>query len=450
MKGSVYQRGSTWHFRFRSPEKDPATGKFTTISGGGFRTEKEAWRACRKAIDTAEQGRIVKKSARTVADFMTEWLAGHNLSFNETTWRNWSDYATTYVMPPSGGARPGIGDVPLQALKTPELMRFYVVLLTTGRIKRDTNGAMHRYWSRRVARDETPTAREIAEACDVTINAARAAVRRYKIGIVPKREHNPGLARKSVRNIHAMLHRAFEDAVAWKYIDANPAAGAKLPTVPKRRAQVWTPAQIGTFMRAIRSDRFYALFRLELTTGMRRANICGQRWGAVDLDAGELSIYDSRVVVGGYAVDKDGGKTENVEHIISLDPVTVAALREWKAVQDAEREFFGGDYLEGDYVFTWPDGRPVHPDSIYQRFVRLTAAAGLPLITFHDLRHSYATAALKAGVNPKVVSERIGHADVAFTLKTYAHVLPGMDREAAERVATYLLDGIGPSDDESG
>lgn len=119
--------------------------------------------------------------------------------------------------------------------------------------------------------------------------------------------------------------------------------GDQRVSAPKRRAQVWTPEQIGTFMRAIRSDRLYALFRLELTTGMRRANICGQRWPAVDLDAGELSIYDSRVVVGGYAVDKDGGKTENVEHVISPDPVTVGALCDWKAIQDAEREFFGSD-----------------------------------------------------------------------------------------------------------
>jgi integrase len=91
------------------------------------------------------------------------------------------------------------------------------------------------------------------------------------------------------------------------------------------------------------------------------------------------------------------------------------------------------------HVFTFEDGRPPHPDSIRQRFDRLAAAAGLARITFHDLRHSYATGALKAGVSPKVVSERIGHADVGFFLQTYAHVLKNDDRAAAEQAAAFLI-----------
>jgi integrase len=94
-------------------------------------------------------------------------------------------------------------------------------------------------------------------------------------------------------------------------------------------------------------------------------------------------------------------------------------------------------------------GRPPHPDTIRQRFDRLAAAAGLSRITFHDLRHSYATSALKAGVSPKVVSERIGHAD-AFFLQTYAHVLKNDDPYAAEQAASFLLGASWDSDDEHG
>ena len=115
-------------------------------------------------------------------------------------------------------------------------------------------------------------------------------------------------------------------------------------------------------------------------------------------------------------------------------------------VQNREREFFGNDYHPGDYVFTFEDGRPPHPDTIRQRFDRLAAAAGLSRITFHDLRHSYATGALKAGISPKVISERIGHANVGFFLQTYAHVLGNDDREAAERAAAFLIgNGVGSS-----
>ena len=160
-------------------------------------------------------------------------------------------------------------------------------------------------------------------------------------------------------------------------------------------------------------------------------------------------MHDSRVVVAGHARDKAGGKTENADQTISIDRATVAALRRWRERQDGEREFFGADYRPGDYVFTFEDGRPPHPDTIRQRFDRLAAAAGLSRITFHDLRHSYATGALKAGVSPKILSERIGHADVGFFLQTYAHVITNDDREAAEQAASFLLgDGWDPEPDD--
>ncbi|MDT5400459.1 MAG: hypothetical protein QOK33_3690, partial [Mycobacterium sp.] len=185
--------------------------------------------------------------------------------------------------------------------------------------------------------------------------------------------------------------------------------------------------------------RFTALFLLELTTVIRRGPVCGLRWDSVDLDAGEIMVHDNRVVVGGRARDKAGGKTVNADQTIAIDRATVAALRDWREVQDREREFYGSDYHPGRYVFTFQDGRPPHPDTIRKRFDRLAAAAGLTRITFHDLRHSYATGALKAGVSPKVVSDRIGHANVGFFLQTYAHVLKNDDREAAEQAASFLL-----------
>jgi integrase len=92
-------------------------------------------------------------------------------------------------------------------------------------------------------------------------------------------------------------------------------------------------------------------------------------------------------------------------------------------------------------VFTWPDGRPLHPDNIAHWFEQHTRAAGLPRIRLHDVRHSYATAALKAGLSARVISERLGHASVAFTLQTYGHVIPGMDKDAAATVADLILGG---------
>ncbi len=431
MKGSVQQRGSTWYYKFRLPNRDPATGRYPWISKGGFATEREAWKACRDAMRDADRGRIVKPSTRTVTQFLTEWLAAVEPTMEATTWRSWSDYARWYVIP-------HIGAEHLQRLDEPQLLKLYAKLLAEGRVKPDNDSAMYAYWSKRTMAGDPPTPREVSEACKTSIHAARDAVRRYNSGIVPK-EKTRGLAPKTVRNIHAFLHRALVDAVAWKYLPDNPASHVKPPRRTRARRQVWDTREIQSFLASVRHDRFAALFLLELTTGIRRGQICGLKWPAVDLDAGTITVGDNRVVVGGIARDKAGGKTRNADQTISIDCATVKALRRWREVQDSERNFFSSDYPKDQYVFTHQDGRPLHPDTLRQRFDRLTAAAGLPRITFHDLRHSYATGALRAGVSPKIVSERIGHADVGFFLKTYAHVLGNDDRNAAEQAASFLL-----------
>jgi integrase len=440
MKGSVRQHGSKCQYQFRGPERNPSTGRYPWITKGGFDTKKEAWQACREAMREADRGRFVRPSQRTVAEFLTEWFGAIEASIDATTWQNWVDYATAYVIPRIGGAR-------LQRLDEPQLLKLYATLLAEGRVKPNHNGEMYAYWADQVAKGKTPTAREVSDACGTTIHAARAAVRRYKSGIIPK-QMTPGLAPKTVRNIHAMIHRALADAVAWKYMNDNPASNVKPPKRPRTRRKVWKTEQIQTFLMSIQRDRFAALFLLELTTGIRRGQICGLKWSAVDLDNGEITVHDNRVVVNGHARDKEGGKTKNADQTISIDRATVSALRRWREIQNREREFFGSDYHPGDYVFTFEGGRPPHPDTIRQRFDRLAAAAGLTRITFHDLRHSYATAALRAGLNPKVISERIGHADVGFFLQTYAHVLRNDDRDAAEQAAAFLIGGaLDPCED---
>src|SRR6516165_4576040 len=197
---------------------------------------------------------------------------------------------------------------------------------------------MFRYWSARVANGENPKPLEVSEACGTTIHAARTALRRYQSGIVPT-ALSPGLAPKTERNIHAMIHRALVDAVTWKYIAYNPASNIKPPKRPRKRRTVWDPSEIQTFLESVQHDRFAALFLLELTTGIRRGQICGLKWTDVDLDAGEITVHDNRVVVKGHARDKEGGKTTNADQTISIDRATLAALRSWHAVQSHEREY---------------------------------------------------------------------------------------------------------------
>ena len=123
---------------------------------------------------------------------------------------------------------------------------------------------------------------------------------------------------------------------------------------------------------------------------------------------------------------------------VALDAGTVAALRSWKATQAAERLMIGQGWQGGDLVVTEPDGSAVHPQVLTRRFGVIVKRAGLPTIRLHDVRHSYATAALAAGVPVKVLSQRIGHADVSVTLAVYAHVMPGDDEAAADLVAAAI------------
>ncbi|MBF6238674.1 tyrosine-type recombinase/integrase [Nocardia otitidiscaviarum] len=431
MKGHVRKRGKTWYYQFRLPEKGP-DGSEPTETKGGFATEKAAWEACRIAMAAVEGGKHVKKTKTTVKSFLLEWLPAIEMIVDATTYDNWQALAKAYAIP-------RLGATELQKLTTPMLMKFYAQLLTDGRIKPDNNMRMYEFWVKATSRGREPTPAQVVTACGVTIHAARAAVRRFKDGRIPTPKP-AGLAPKTVRNIHVMLHRAFTDAVAWKYVVDNPAEKAKPPRVPRSKRPVWTPEQAAAFMNSIRYDRFYALYLLELSTGLRRAEICGIRWPSLDLDTGVLSVHEGRVVVAGRAQDAQV-KTDDSARMIALDTATVTVLKQWKAVQDAERPLYGDDYKKTGLVFTWEDGSAVHPDTVRERFKRLAARAELPEIRFYDLRHTYVTGALTAGVSPKVVSQRVGHADVAFTMKTYQHVLPGQDEDAAARAATHLLGG---------
>jgi len=438
VKGHVYRRGKTYTYVFDGPP-DPLTGERKQVTKGGWKTEAEAWKECRAAINRAEEGRHVKPSRRALDNYLVdEWLPAIKDSTAATTWGNWMVYVTAYVVPILGGVR-------LQELTAPRLQAFYSHLLTNGRIKTDLSSAMYAAWQRGRDGGREPTARQVATAAGASLYAARAALRRFRAGHIPV-ARSAGLEPKTVRNVHVMLHAALANAVNWRYVVENVATHVKPPKVRRRKPTVWTPSQLRIFLTFVRRDRFYSLYLLAATTGLRRGELCGLRWPAVDLDAGTLSVEpDTRVVVNGEAQDSDG-KTDNTPRMLALDPATVAALREWLAHQISERIFFDRDYQRTDRVFTWENGRPVHPDVIRQRFNRLSDRAGLPHIRLHDMRHSYATAALKAGIHLKIVSARLGHASETFTASVYQHALPGMDREAAGTIAALFLDQEDPVD----
>jgi integrase len=194
-----------------------------------------------------------------------------------------------------------------------------------------------------------------------------------------------------------MLHRAWEDFANWGWAKRNVVSDAHPPRVPRKGRKVWTVAQLQRFLQYTRSDRFFALWVLEAASGMRPCELAGARRELLDLDAGTLSIQITRVVVDGQVIESDG-KTENAQHVLALDPFTLAVLKAHVETLDQERRDLGPDYQDHGVLFCWEDGRPPHPETITRQFKKLAAAAGLPEIDLHDVRHSYATLGQVSGV----------------------------------------------------
>jgi integrase len=378
MRGFVRKRGSTYTWYFDVP--DPVTGRRRQYSKGGFRTKKECQQALNEALSALRTGTFVEPSQRTVAKFLVEeWLpAMRPPRVRPSTWLSYQRNIGRHIVP-------AFGHLPLQRLTPAQLTAFYRGLLEAG-----------------------------------------------------QQRGNSGLAPKTVRNIHGALHAALRDAVRWGYVARNVAAVADLPRSATPEMHVWSPEQLGAFLDHVRGDRLYAAWLLLATTGMRRGEVAGLRWVDVDLDAGRVSPRRPRVVVN-HEVLVSEPKTAKGRRSIALDPATVAALREHRRWQLEERLAVGPGWEDSGLVFTWPDGRPLHPERFSRWFEQHTRAAGLPKIRLHDVRHSYATAALAAGIPAKIVSERLGHANIAITMDTYSHVLPGLDEQAAGTVAQLIL-----------
>ena len=162
----------------------------------------------------------------------------------------------------------------------------------------------------------------------------------------------------------------------------------------------------------------------------------GLTWRELDIEGGRVAIIRALVPIDGSLVETEP-KTKRGRRLIALDAETVTVLRHQAAAQLAEQQALGDEWIDCGRVFTSPGGARLHPERISALFARLVRTAALPHIPLHGLRHTYASLALAKGVNAAIVSRRLGHATVAFTLDVYSHVLPQVDAEAAEFIAAF-------------
>ena len=237
------------------------------------------------------------------------------------------------------------------------------------------------------------------------------------------------LAGATVRRIHGILHQAMDVAVDRHLIVKNPTKDVTLPKKESTPRTILNDAQLERFMEAIKQDRqWHDFFYLEITTGLRRGELCGLMWSDFDEKKGTLSIrrtlHGKRG--GGYYVGDT--KTGKGRRIIRLPPSTVQLLTERKRTAISQWIFPNPLHPED----------PIMPSSGYNRMKRLMTEAGLPDLRFHDLRHTFATHALTSGVDAKTLSGILGHTQTSFTLDTYTHVTGDMHRRASEIVGGFM------------
>lgn len=382
-----------WRFRHDLTARD---GSRSRVSRGGFDTRRKAEAALRESMTAADRGLRVTDARTTVGDYLAGWLDRRARVTGTKALR-----ATTLADYRQGVARitAQVGHVPLGDLDAYRLDDAYAAMAEGG------------------SRDGGP------------------------------------LAPKTVAKAHGVLRMALAEAVKRHVLATNVADHAEVPSGRRRDPddlQHWSGPEARAFVDHLREsgDRWAAMWTTFVLTGMRRGEVLGLRWEHVDLDGGTIAVRVQRTIAAG-AVVESRPKTDRGRRDLAIPPVLVEVLRSHRAAQAAERLAAGPAWADDGHVFTWQDGRPLHPQDPTRWLPGLCEAAGVPALSPHGLRHTFATLALAGEHNASgavvrepvpvhLVSAALGHADPSVTLNVYAHVLPTDTGRAGAAVAVAL------------
>jgi integrase len=239
------------------------------------------------------------------------------------------------------------------------------------------------------------------------------------------------LSPRTALHVHRVLREALGHAMKWGLLARNVCDAVDPPKPRNKEMAALNTPDVQRFLDLASASPFGPVFFLGIYTGMRRSELLGLRWSAVDIASKTLSVTETLQHINGKGLVALQPKTDRSRRAVSLPPSAVALLSGMKVKQREQREAMGLEWKESDYVFSHFDGTPFHPNTVTRAFSRIIKKAGLPKVRLHDLRHTHATLMLKQGVHPKIVSERLGHASIIITLDTYSHVLPSLQEAAA-------------------
>lgn len=241
--------------------------------------------------------------------------------------------------------------------------------------------------------------------------------------------HGKQLADSMVRGVHMMLHEALDTAVKERLIAKNPTNGTTIPKTNYPEKQILDDEQLEVFLEAVKDEEYWCdFFYVEIMTGLRRGEICGLKWSDVYFDANKLRVQRSVSTKKGGGVNIGETKTNTGTRSIIMPPSVSEVLKRRKQTIITEWVFPS---------FLHPE-QPINPSAAYRKLKVILKHAELPLIRFHDLRHTFATHAMKGGVDPKTLSGILGHTNASFTLDTYTHVTSDMQKNASAVVGNMM------------
>jgi integrase len=385
MRGHMRQRGDAWELR-AYVGRDPVMGreKYKTLTFQGGKRAAEAELA---RFVTEVSGGGHGAGDTTLAELIQRWLELVQDDLSPSTVRGYGRIIRCYI-------DPAVGKIHLNKLRTDQLDRFYAHL-------RESGGA-----------DGSP------------------------------------LSPATVRQTHAVIRRALNQAHRWGWISSNPAALASPPRVRTRPVNPPDPSQVLELIdEAERLDPDMACFLLlAATTGARRGELCALRWTDVDLELGTVVIARSLVEGRGSVLIEKDTKTHSSRRV-ALDRTSIRELERHEDRCQQRAAACGSALRKSAHVFSLDPGghRPWVPNEVTKRFIRIRKSVGLESVRLHDLRHFTATRLLAEGVPVRTVSGRLGHANAATTLGVYAHFLAESDRDAAATIGLVLDRGAKPS-----
>jgi integrase len=351
----------------------------------GFATQKECQGAMNKLLVAVDQQSYSVPTRASIREYLTkEWLPAVKSTIRPSTYNSYVQHVECHIVP-------HIGSVKLQKLSGSQINALYAKLAETG-----------------------------------------------------KKDGKKGLSPMTIHHVHSCLHKACKDAVRWGHISRNPLDAADPPRTKgdgTREMQTWTKEQLKAFLHACADERLSPLWHTVAMTGMRRGEALGLRWSDVDLENSRLSVRRALIPTNREVVVSEP-KTAKGRRAIALDPGTVEVLKAQAARQLADQTRPGESWVETGLVFTAENGAALDPESASRYWRQAVKRSLLPRIRLHDLRHTHATLALQAGIHPKVVSERLGHATVSITLDTYSHAIPALQEEAAALIAGLVLGAL--------